>query len=232
MRSLILFLCLVKLDNIIVEQKDCIIINIRLDDPNAMQIRILLQERRRISKRNRKQINAEDNVNDPRVLTMLAMINLNPYILTRELHCNLGILYVTVWRILQRHKFHPYYITLIQDVSENDMRLRRQFCRWALRMITEDPTFFSILFSDKASFHNNGQLNKYNCHYYNPHWTQHRPTKKKWFVLDWSYLSLVFWAAKHESNFHFASARQDFSFLHQKTVRFLVLLIQLIWIRL
>ncbi|KAL6268282.1 hypothetical protein P5V15_001398 [Pogonomyrmex californicus] len=58
-------------------------------------------------------------------------INLNPYIPTRELQRNLGIPYVTVWRILQRHKFHLYHITLTQDVSEN-MRLRRQFCRWAL----------------------------------------------------------------------------------------------------
>ena len=63
MKSLILFLCLVKLDEIIVEQKDCIVIDIRLDD--KLQIRILLRERRRIRKRNRKQINAENDVNDP-----------------------------------------------------------------------------------------------------------------------------------------------------------------------
>jgi len=66
-----------------------------------MQIRrILLRERRRIRKRNRKQINAEDDVNNPRVLATLAMINMNPYISTRELQRNLGISYITVWRIL------------------------------------------------------------------------------------------------------------------------------------
>jgi len=98
-----------------------------------MQIRrILLRERRRIRKRNRKQINAEDDVNDPRVLAVLVMINLNSHISTRKLQRNLEFLYVTVWRILQRHKFHPYHVTLTQDVSENDMKLRRQFCRWAL----------------------------------------------------------------------------------------------------
>jgi len=79
-----------------------------------MQIRrILLQESKRIRKRICKQINAEDDVNDLRILAVLAMINLNSYISTRELQRNLGILYVTVWRILQRHKFHPYHITLI-----------------------------------------------------------------------------------------------------------------------
>jgi len=95
------------------------------------------------------------------------MINLNPHISTRELQRNLGIPYVTVWRILQRYKFptviNPY---LTQDISENDMRLRRQFCSWALQMIREDPNFFQyVLFSDEASFHNNGQLNRHYCHY-------------------------------------------------------------------
>jgi len=32
--------------------------------------------------------------------------------------------------------------------------------------------------------------------------------QKKWSVLEyWPYLSLVFWAAKHESNLHFAPVR-------------------------
>jgi len=49
--------------------------------PNAIQIRrILLREGRRIRKRNRKQINAENDVNDLRVLAVLAMINLNLHI--------------------------------------------------------------------------------------------------------------------------------------------------------
>jgi len=111
MKSLILFLCLVKLDEIIVEQKDCMIIDIRLDDIQMQIRRILLRERRRIREKNRKQINAEDDVNDSHVLAVLAMIYLNPHTSTRELQHNLGISYVTVWRILQRHKFHSYHIT-------------------------------------------------------------------------------------------------------------------------
>jgi len=63
------------------------------------------------------------------VLAVLAVINLNLHISTKKLQRNLGIPYVTVWTILQRHKFLLYHITLTQDVNENDMRLRRQFCR-------------------------------------------------------------------------------------------------------
>ena len=63
MESLILFLCLMKLyEIIIVEQKDCILIDIRLDDIQMQIRRILLRERRRIRKINHKQINAEDDV--------------------------------------------------------------------------------------------------------------------------------------------------------------------------
>jgi len=63
-----------------------------------MQIRrVLLRESKRIRKRNHKQINAEDDVNDSRVLVMPIMINLNPHtISTRELQHNLGIPYVTM----------------------------------------------------------------------------------------------------------------------------------------
>jgi len=100
MKLLILFLCLVKLDKI-VEQKDCIVIDIRLDDIQKQKRKILLRERRRIRKKNRKQINAEDDVNDLRVLAVLAIINLNLHISTRELQRNLGIPYVTVWKILR-----------------------------------------------------------------------------------------------------------------------------------
>jgi len=68
--------------------------------PNAIQIRKILRERRKIRKKNLKQISAEDDVN-PRVLAVLAMINMNPHISTRELQHNLGNSYIIVWRILQ-----------------------------------------------------------------------------------------------------------------------------------
>jgi len=51
----------VKLDEI-VEQKNCIVIDIRLDDIQMQIRRILLHKR--IHKQNRKQTNAEDDVND------------------------------------------------------------------------------------------------------------------------------------------------------------------------
>jgi len=92
---------------------------------------------------------------------------------------------------LQRHKFHLYHILpyiLTQNTSENDMRLRRQFYHWVLRMIREDPTFFHyVLFSDETSFYNNGQLNGYNCYYWSTYIltglsvdNQHRRSLNAW----------------------------------------------------
>lgn len=56
-------------------------------------------------------------------------------------------------------------------------------------MIREDPTFFQyVLFSDEASFHNDGQLNRHNCHYwstYNPRWTQRVDNQHRWSLNTW-----------------------------------------------
>jgi len=68
---------------------------------------------------------------------------------------------------------------------------------------------FSSMFSsvcsvclDKASFHNNGQLNRHNCHYWSthkPHWTQRVDNQHCWsnhlmrnckWIFDWF---ILFW---------------------------------------
>jgi len=108
MKSLILFLYLVKLDEIIVEQKDYNRYPFRRHS-NVIQIRrILLRQRRRIRKRNRKQINVENNL---RIISVLAMINLNLHISTRELQCNLGIPYGGFYKdyinSIPSHHFNP-----------------------------------------------------------------------------------------------------------------------------
>jgi len=56
-------------------------------------------------------------------------------------------------------------------------------------MIREDSTFFQyVLFSDEALFHNNGQFNRHNCHYwstYNSHWTQRVDNQHCWSLYTW-----------------------------------------------
>ncbi|KAL6252234.1 hypothetical protein P5V15_015414 [Pogonomyrmex californicus] len=57
------------------------------------------------------------------------------------------------------------------------MRLRRQFCRWALRMIREDSTFFQYVFFRRSITHY--------WSIYNPHWTQRVDNQHRWSLNTW-----------------------------------------------
>ncbi|EZA50283.1 hypothetical protein X777_11294 [Ooceraea biroi] len=111
---------------------------------------------------------------DPRVLVVLAMLNLNPHISVRQIERQSGIPKSTIQRIIALHGFHPYHITLTQCLMPNDFQRRLAFCNWSQTIILHDPDFFRyVMFSDEATFHNNGQLNRHNSHYWsveNPHW--------------------------------------------------------------
>ncbi|KYN12437.1 hypothetical protein ALC57_15404 [Trachymyrmex cornetzi] len=129
--------------------------------PTAQQMGGTQKSRNNPLHRERRRNRLHDN-NDPRLLAVLAMVHQNPYISTRQL----GIPQTTVHRLLRSVNYHPYHITLVQELSEADYVLRVQFCRWALEMLDQNPDFFSnVCFSDEATFISNGSLNRYNCHY-------------------------------------------------------------------
>src|SRR5699024_3507992 len=66
------------------------------------------------------------------------------------------------------------HLTLVQELKETDYAKRLNFCRFVREQFHLDPNFLDkVLFSDEASFSNNGGVNKHNCHYYaqnNPRW--------------------------------------------------------------
>jgi len=104
---------------------------------------------------------------DVRVLVILAAVHLNPHNSSYQMEKQTGMPRTTILRILRKHGYHPYHITLMQAITPNDMRLRLQFCRWAQQMIRGNPAFFYyVMFSDEATFQNTGQLNRHNCHYW------------------------------------------------------------------
>lgn len=81
--------------------------------------------------------------------------------------------------IFQMHKWHPYKIHMVQNLSEDDSDRCVEFYEWALDQVNSNPDFSSsILFSDEANFYVNGKVNKQNWQYWNdtyPHWLS--PTK-------------------------------------------------------
>jgi len=53
-------------------------------------------------------------------------------------------------------------------------------------MFENNPRFFyNVMFSDEATFKNNGELNRHNCHYrsnVNPHWYRQIDNQHRWSV--------------------------------------------------
>jgi len=93
------------------------------------------------------------------------LIHINPHISICQAERQIGIPRATTHRLLQSVRYHPYHITLVQELSADDYRMRAQFCTWALILEQNPELFWNVLFGDEATFHSNGCLNKHNCHY-------------------------------------------------------------------
>ena len=108
----------------------------------------------------------------------------DPHSSTRQIGQQLSLSQSTVSRVLRRNKFHPYHVQLLQGLNQNDFARRQQFCQWALNKQRQQNGFFDcVLFTDEATFHNNGQVNRHNLHYYytaNPHFTRPVDNQHKW----------------------------------------------------
>lgn len=105
--------------------------------------------------------------------------------LARELP--IGISATSVNRILRSEHFHPYHIQLLHELQPEDYERRLAFCQWAQR---HQPDFFNlVLFSDEATFHNNGSVNRHNFHYYdtsNPFFTRETHLQHRWSINVWA----------------------------------------------
>lgn len=79
----------------------------------------------------------------------------------------------TVWRVLRKRlQMVPYKLKLVQQLKDTDKPLRRDFCI-AMQEKLEDNGFDDrLVFSDEATFHLNGKVNKHNTRIWgseNPH---------------------------------------------------------------
>lgn len=84
----------------------------------------------------------------------------------REISNETALSMTSVWKILHMHKFHPYKVHLVQKLGGEDFNRRLDFCEVMEEMI-RDPIFKShICFSDEATFHLNGYVNRHNLRYW------------------------------------------------------------------
>lgn len=70
----------------------------------------------------------------------------------------------TVHKILRKNlKLYPYKLQLVQALEPNDRPRRTEFAFDMLEQIAEDPNFLNLIcFSDEATFHVSGKVNKHN----------------------------------------------------------------------
>lgn len=71
----------------------------------------------------------------------------------------------SVHKILLKHNFHPYSISLVQQLKDTDPQRRLQFCEFVLTMFQDDWRFLSnIIWSNEGKF-TNVLLNRHNSHF-------------------------------------------------------------------
>jgi len=79
--------------------------------------------------------------------------------------------------------------TPVQQLQPNDFERRLEFVAHLIVRLEDDPHFLSkILWTDEAKFHNNGQVNHHNHHYWsdeNPHWATETNRQIRWGVNVW-----------------------------------------------
>lgn len=122
-------------------------------------------------------------------LNVLLAIEENPEVSCRELEARLDISKSSVNRTIKIHKYHPYHMSLHQELHGDDFYRRVNFCQTILNRNVADPYFLPlILCSDEATFKSDGQVNRHNMHYYateNPHWVRQINYQRQWSLNVW-----------------------------------------------
>lgn len=111
----------------------------------------------------------------------------NPHISIRQIEAECDISRSSIQRILKSGKFRPFKIHLHQGLEPGDYDRRLAFLAW-LATAREDGIINSILWTDESRFHNNGTVNRHNCHYWsvdNPHWMRETNFQRIWGINVW-----------------------------------------------
>lgn len=103
-------------------------------------------------------------------LDVMLQVVENPSVSQENVADALNVSKSTVQRVLKQNRFHAYHIQFHQELFEEDFQKRVEFCNWAQAKIRLNLDFFDkVLFSDEATFHKNGFVNRHNFHYYSDH---------------------------------------------------------------
>lgn len=120
---------------------------------------------------------------------VVAAVQMNRQVSTRELASESGVSHMSCFRILKESKMHPYHISLHQELHGDDYLKRMNWALWAEEQNTADQDFYNkVLWSDEATFKSNGNVNRHNMHYWsveNPHWMREVDNQRYWTLNTW-----------------------------------------------
>ncbi|KZC06777.1 hypothetical protein WN55_07550 [Dufourea novaeangliae] len=137
----------------------------------------------------RKNSRQKQVTNEETEIGILATVVRDPCVSSRKITRESGVSQRSVIRVLRRHKYHPYHISLHQELTGTDFMNRIEFCRWTQLQIQRNNSFINwILFSDEATFTNYGNINLHNMHFWsteNSHWLRQVARQKPWSVNVW-----------------------------------------------
>lgn len=128
--------------------------------------------------------------NDEEALNVMLSVVESPETSTRKLGHQEEMSRRSVQRILNKHKYHPYKMRLVQELSEDDFDRRVEFCdEMMTRYVENNYFFFWTCFSDEATFELNGKVNRHNMRYWadsNPYWMRDTHTQYNAKVNVWA----------------------------------------------
>lgn len=135
----------------------------------------------------------EDENNE---ITVLAYFCVNPQNSLKDAEIDLGLSQSSVWRILKKHKMHPYKFNRVQHLKETDFVRRTEFCEAMMIRFQENENFLDcIIWTDESKFTKNGSFNRHNSHYWDEENNHHF---RQWnFQETWSFN--VFCAIKNNA---------------------------------
>jgi hypothetical protein len=102
-------------------------------------------------KRSRQRTTTDSN----NEMAVFQAVDENPYVGEMELARQIGISKSSVGRILRANKFHPYHLTLVQQLKPTDFPNRIQCSYFMQERLNVDGNFLDkVLFSDESRFSN------------------------------------------------------------------------------
>lgn len=110
------------------------------------------------------------STNDEKVLQVLLTVTENEHNSVRKIAQETDISKSSAHQILKRHKYHPYKMKLVQELSDDDFNRRMEFCDETMRKYdVNNQFFFWNCFSDESSFELSGSINRHNMRYWRYH---------------------------------------------------------------